>query len=225
MNDVSYLSIDDIKCERISVNPVTYFQKPIIGNAGGSADLPPIQLIFPNGGFGLGIAVKEQTDEGLLNSGDYPVIASGPEFSEMDEMENNGLRVAFFALAVCNLIITSLMFFRADTVDPTKVEYSVNPLPGVFEMVPSERRNVETVNYCFVVITLFVGCASTLVKFPLGLSAYALSVVLNFLLGTSSLPFFIYSLRYIFDVFMLYIGLVYRSRLMYAFLPAHVHRP
>jgi len=37
-------------------------------------------------------------------------------------------------------------------------------------------------------------------------------------LGTSSLPYFMYSFRYLFDLVMLYMGLVVRSRLMVTFL-------
>jgi hypothetical protein len=212
---------NDESSEKVVVNPIVYFQKPIIGNTGG-VDVPPLQLVFQRGGFGLGVAVKEQNDNDEGATGNFPVISSGPEFSLLDKMEKYGIKLAFIVLAIFNLVITSMMFFRADTLDPSKVEYSTGSLPGVFEMVSSERRGVELANYAFVVITLFIGSVSVLFDIPLGVSAYALSVMLNFVLGTSALPLFIYSTRYIFDAFMLYFALVYRSKLIYIFLPAHV---
>ncbi len=221
--ELTVISMDNNEevSEKVIVNPIVYFQKPIIGNTGG-VDVPPLQLVFQKGGFGLGVAVKEQIDNEEGATGNFPVIASGPEFSLLDKMEKYGIKLAFIVLAIINLVVTSMMFFRADTLDPSKVEYSTGSLPGVFEIVSSERRGVELGNYAFVVITLFIGSVSVLFDIPLGVSAYALSVMLNFILGTSALPLFIYCTRYVFDAFMLYFALVYRSKLVYIFLPAHV---
>ncbi len=214
---------NEIVCETISVNPIKYFQKPIIGEDNGNS-VPPIQLVFQGGGFGLGIAVKEHNNTNVAINGEYPVILSGPETSEFDLMEKKGLKIAFLILAFINLVITCLMFTRADIVDLSKVESATNPLPSVFEIISGTRRHIEMNNFSFVLITLFIGSFSVAFDFPLGISVYAISIVLNFLLGTSALPYFIYCLRYVLDSFMLYVGLVYRSRLMYTFLPAHVHR-
>lgn len=46
------------------MNPLTYYQKPIIGDderlgQPTSEPCPPLQLIFPTGGFGIGVVVKD----------------------------------------------------------------------------------------------------------------------------------------------------------------------
>jgi hypothetical protein len=214
---------EGVNCETISVKPIKYYQKPVIGNDT-SSNVPPIQLVFQGGGFGLGVAAKEHNVVDPAVNREYPVILSGPEFSDWDELEKRGLQLTFLVLAVVNLVVTCLMFIRADTVDPSKVEPSVSSLPEAFELVASLRRQIEVNNFAFVILTLLIGTSSVLLDIPLGISAYAFSVVLNFLLGTSALPYFVYSLRYILDVFMLYIALVHRSRLTYTFLPVRVRR-
>ena len=95
---------------------------------------------------------------------------------------------------------------------------------GTFEVASKSRRNIETINYAWTIVCLCMGVLSVVFEYPLGVAAYSLSVVLNFILGTSALPLFVYSLRYVFDVALLYLALVIRSRLTYSFLPLHVHR-
>lgn len=206
------------------MKPIVYFQKPVIGDVVTGDPLPPIQIVFPNGNFGLGIPVREQHDNARDNQGNYPVVSSATENSENDRYEIAGLKYSFIVLAAFNLVVTGLMYAHADSTDTSKVEESTGNFPTVFEVVPSERSYTEQANFGFFLISLVLGVVSAFFEIPLGLSAYALYVVVNFLLGTSALPYFLYSLRYIFDLFMMYTGLVLRSRLVYTFLPVHLHR-
>jgi hypothetical protein len=50
------------------INTLVYFQKPAIGfNAETSKQPAPLQVVFPNGGFGLGLPLKEgQTAQVIL---------------------------------------------------------------------------------------------------------------------------------------------------------------
>ena len=42
--------------EEVRIHPLVYYQKPQVGNSNSKdKNLSPIQIIFPNGGFGLGI--------------------------------------------------------------------------------------------------------------------------------------------------------------------------
>ena len=77
----------------------------------------------------------------------------------------------------------------------------------------------ETLNFAATLVILVVGIASTLFEVVLGLSAFAFALALNFLLGTSSLPYFVYSFRYVPDIFLIYLALVLRSKLQCTFLP------
>lgn len=215
---------DDVSWENIPVKPIVYYQKPVIGDVVTGDPLPPLQIVFPNGNFGLGIPVRDQNDPGQENQGNYPVVSSGAETARHDKLEKNGLKYSFLILAFFNLTITCLMYANADTTDVSKVEYPTGNYPTVFELVSSNRSYTENVNFAFFLISLFIGVFSAFFELPLGLSAYALYVVVNFLLGTSALPYFFFSLRYIFDLFMLYTSLVLRSRLVYTFLPVHLHR-
>ena len=210
--------------ENIPVKPIVYYQKPVIGDVVTGDPLPPVQIVFPNGNFGLGIPVRDQNEAPHDTQGDFPVVSSAPENSGHDKLEKNGLKYSFLILAFFNFVVTCLMYANADTTDVSKVEYPTGNYPTVFELVSSNRSYTENLNFAFFLISLFIGVFSAYFEIPLGLSAYAFYVVVNFLLGTSALPYFVYSLRYIFDLFMLYTGLVLRSRLVYTFLPVHLHR-
>ena len=93
----------------------------------------------------------------------------------------------------------------------------------VFQQVPVERRYIEDVSfYCLLVATI-LGAAAALLESPLGLSAYALCCALNFLLGTNALPYFLFCFRYAFDLWLLYLALLLRSKLVMCFLNIRIH--
>jgi hypothetical protein len=201
-----------------------YFQKPSIGSevTPQHRTTPPVQVIFPGGGFGLGIPMKPDT---LVRAAAhdldrrFAVLVSGPERTQADRDSLLGLKATFIVLALFNLVITGLLFADADVADTSKVVGQTSSMPGVFEQVSSTRRPVENTNFAFTIIILLVGSLGAVAESALLVSAYCLGVVLNFLLGTYALPYFIYSSRYVLDVAMLYIGLVIRSRIMFTFLP------
>lgn len=208
------------------IKRLTYYQKPIIGNDSGERLITPLHLKFPSGGFGLGISSRDPNIVHINRERDasFAVMASSPEYNSPDEFNFRGLQVTFFILAFMNILITSILYFQADVVDLSKVENQTRSIPSVFEIVSDERRNVEQVNYSFTIILIVLACISVIARNCLGLSIYCLSMLLNFILGTSSLPYFVYSFRYIFDISMFYIALVIRSRLMFTFLPLQQHR-
>lgn len=208
----------------VTVNPLVYYQKPAIGNEG-TDDVPPVQIIFPTGGFGIGLAGKNSEGVGSEQrpTQQYGTLASPPNYSNLDLAEKQAIATGFLVVAVINIILTSLMFHYAKDVDLSKVQAAVSPLQGVFQRIPLHRRPIEVINFSFTIILLVLGVVSVITESTIGLSGYALGICLNFILGTSSLPYFAYALRYLLDVYMLYLGLVYRSRLMCAFLPLHLH--
>jgi hypothetical protein len=225
--------------ETFTVNPLTYYQKPLIGNERlGQAPqehYPPVQLLFPTGGFSIGVIPKTENRDANAAAAaaddtdgySFVIVTSPPMSEDTDNVERLWLKVAFCCLAIVNIIITSLMFFRAEYVDTSKVQIA-DPnhggYPQIFERVSEDRRYIESINYGFTVAVLFVGTVSVIFENALGISAYCLAVVLNFMLGTYSLPLFVYAYRYLLDVFALYLALVFRTRLTCTFLPLHIHR-
>lgn len=211
--------------DEIVINPLTYFQKPAIGQDN-QEDLSPVQILFPNGGFGIGVALKNPEAEAAQRNETHRlgVLASAPSTTELDRKEKTGLLITFQILGIVNIILTSLLFAYADVADTSKVEPETGYLPDAFERISSERRGIEKVNFAFTILILIIGMVSAYIESALGLTGYCVAIVLNFFLATSSLSSFVYSFRYILDIAMLYIGLVLRSRFMYTFLPLNLHR-
>eukprot|EP01038_Epipyxis_sp_PR26KG_P004674 gene4674-6566_t len=228
---VENIQIDSDSLTNFEHHPMTYFQKPVIGSSQIQSSQSPIQLVFPSGGFGLGIPVKSATINTNNNSSiiqlNNAVIISGPESHGIDEKEKKALKVAFLILLAVNFILTCILYAKANIIDTTKVSPPIieNYYSSLlFTRVPQHRRHIENISFSFTIITMFIGALSVLKDSHIGLSIYAISIILNFFLGTSSLPYFIYSVRYIFDVGTLYLALVYRSRLVFTILPLHSHR-
>lgn len=213
-----------IESQEIKIHPLTYYQKPAIGQDN-NEDHTPVQVVFPTGGFGLGIMMKNPDLENNTRNqnGNYGVITSAPASTDIDNSEKNGLILTFILLGIVNIILTCLMFGYADSTDSSKIAPQQEYLPLALDKVSSDRRYFEKVGFSFTIIMILVGMISAMCQNALGLSGYCLGIMLNFFLGTSSLPYFVYSFRYILDIAMLYIGLVLRSRFMYTFLPMHIH--
>lgn len=205
-------------------HPLIYYQKPAIGNDSSRESLPPTQVVFPSGGFSIAVVAKQIDGDDQQRGDGNGTLASAPSDSSVDFSERLGLRVSFILLGILNIVITALLYRHAHIVDVTKVEPSHGGLPSPFEIVASERSYIEKVNFGFTIFMLILGVISTIFENTTGLSAYCLGISVNFFLGTYTLPYFVYSLRYILDIFMLYCGLVLRTRYMYSFLPLHLHR-
>jgi len=223
--------LDEENEQQIPLNSLLYYQKPVLGlSSGQTRQIDPLQVVFPSGGFGLAVPVTSpvqmDADVTRYNSA---AVASGPENTEMDVKERRGIAFTFVGLSLVNLIITCYLFVNADIADTSKVspEPDDTVFPFVFQLVPHNRRPIEKVNFGFTILILIIGIFSAVFEQPLGLSVFAISTVLNFLLGTIALPYFAYATRYIFDVWMLYLALVFRSKLVFNFLPftlSHIHR-
>ena len=90
-----------------------------------------------------------------------------------------------------------------------------------FRTIPYNRTNLENVNYTFIIIIQIFGILSAALLSSTGLSLYALALVINYILSMSSLPYFVFSLRFILDTLSFYLALVLRSKLMYIYMPMH----
>lgn len=207
-----------------TAHSLIYYQKPCIGNERGVRVIPPVQLVFPGGGFGLGVSAKEPS---LINGNvqdrdrGFAVLASGPERTAADVFPLRGLQATFLILAFFNVVITSILYFNANRVDTSSVAPNTTPWVSMFESVPSHRRGIEESSYALSMVVIGIGSVSVVLESAVGVSAYCLATLLNFILGTSALPYFVYSFRYIFDLVMLYFALVLRTRLMFTFLPLY----
>lgn len=221
-------SEEELKTDTISINPLLYFQKPEIGSNNRSEDtfIPPIQIAFPDGGFGIGSSIinaSNRNPEQVLPENDV-IILSGPEATDVDVNERRSLKVAIVFLAVVNILFTATLFAYAQTVDTSLVEDATTTTPAVFQQVSQHRTSIERINFIFVIFSLCMGIVSVVLEIPLGVSAYCLAIVLNFILSTSVLPYFSYSFRYFLDLALLYFSLVFRTKIVFTFLPTHIHR-
>jgi len=185
--------------------------------------------------LGIGIGIRDSAknrgtrDESL---GDEVTIASEPENYDIDILERRNIIYATIFVGVINLLLTSLMYSYSSTfneanslsLNVTPIDVSATNLPYVFEEVSNERRPIESRGFAINIVSIIIGIVSALIESPLGLSIYALSTVLYFLLGTTSIPYFLFSYTYILDLWMLYLALLLRSKLVMTFLNMKVHR-
>lgn len=210
---------------QLAANTLIYYKKPVIGDESDRDALPPLQVIFPTGGFAIAVPVKKARVDSEQRRSDKGIVASAPNNTVTDYEERLGLRVAVVLLGVLNIVVTALLFQHAHLVDISAVEEPHSGLPLPFDTISTERRPVEKLNFAFILAILSVGVASAIVENSTGLSIYCLGTVANFFLSTYSLPYFVFSFRFILDIIMLFVGLVLRSRYMYSFLPLRLqHR-
>jgi len=214
----------------ISFGLMQFFQKPVMGPVLGNQQKKkpsPVQLAFASGNFGLGLPVKSSNDDDDLdNSSDVCVVCSEPESFLIDILERRSLIFTFVVVGIFNLVITCSMYAYADTTDISRVVDSIdsNELTHVFQSVASTRRPIEQTSMFFLTFFTVLGIFSALLESALGLSAYSLYVTVNFLLGVSAIPSFVFGFRYLFDVWMLYLALVLRSKLTMTFLQLNMNQ-
>lgn len=233
---------DRPKDRDVFVPPMLFFKKPSIGlygkaNAKGDDQSydDPLQISFPSGGYGMGINTsvtrRPQNNEDSL--GDTVMIASEPENFDVDILERRGIIYSFVCIALINLIVTIYLYSGASTIDPSKVvapgggdmdSIPFKGAPFVFEEVSVDRRPIENASYTCIIVATILGTVSALFESPLGLSCYALVTTLNFLLGTSALPYFFFAFRYVFDLWLLYLALQLRSKVTMNFLNMRIFR-
>lgn len=203
--------------------PMIYYQKPVLGPTGlkNNRTNEPLQVSFPSGSIGLGVPAVVDANANNNDTNSYVIIASGPEESMMDIRERRIIIFTFLLLAVVNIAITCLLYQDASMADLTLLN-SGSTTDKPFTKLPETRSFLERINFGFTIFIIIYGAVSVYLENPLGLSIYALSVTLNFLLGLSAVPYFIYSLRYFLDTWMLYLALILRSKLVLSFLPFYV---
>lgn len=201
-----------------------YYKKPVLGPTGlkSSRSNEPLQVSFAAGSIGLGMpAVAADANPDNADAMSNVIIASGPEESMMDIRERRIIMFTFLVLAVVNVVLTCVLYQDASMVDLTLLDSSSSQ-GQAFAKLPENRSFLERINFGFTIFIIVYGAVSVLYENPLGISIYALSITLNFLLGLSAVPYFIYSLRYFLDTWMLYLALVLRSKLVLSFLPFYV---
>jgi hypothetical protein len=222
-------SSESIKFDNVNFQSFYYYHKPSLGTISsgrnGKPDNGPVQIISSLGSVGIGIPNKQPNLNGAFDASQdetNTVICSGPEDSNEDIDHLRSIIFAFLFLAAVNILITSLLYGYADIVDTSQVEYKVitdNVLLSTFDEISESRREIEVTNFIIVISTIIFGSISCITQNTLGLSIYCMAVCLNFILSVGSLPYFVYSFRYFFDIVMLYFALILRAKLSYFFLP------
>jgi hypothetical protein len=223
---------EETKTDALVLSPLLYFKNPEIGRGAGigghgGESVVPLQIAFPDGSIGIGLPVSKVSNGSDQHQREQvpAVVVSGPEFTDQDISERKGIKVAFLVLALVNLIIMSEMFAHAPNVDISNSNpiSSPNNIQSVFETVSTTRSSSENTNFALTVLVLLIGCVSIIFDSVVGLSAYALGCLLSMLLGSASIPVYAYSFKYVFDIALLYFALVQRSKLMFTYLPTHIH--
>lgn len=168
------------------------------------------------------------------------------EYSEDDAAYRRGITFIFLALFIVNLVLTASLYANVSVLDLSKVEpyegmitvcgnrypllhppyhFVLLPLgiPFYFGKVAETRTYQENLSFGFTIIILIIGAIAALAENPTLISAFCYALIMNFILGTQSLPSYAYSMRYILDIFMIYLGLVLRLKCNTSFLPVHMH--
>jgi hypothetical protein len=181
----------------------------------------PLQIINPIGNFGIALPLfnkRTRHEDGQFNM--QTVIISGPEDEEEDRKKLFFLVVSFILLAILNITLSTVLFVYPNSVDISKVlpasVFNVNQLS--FVEIESQRSSAENALFYSTITNLCIGILSAVFKQPLGLSCYVLCVLLIFFLGFTSIPYFLYMIRYPLDAFLAYVALVLISRLKVNFL-------
>lgn len=150
------------------------------------------------------------------------MLISSPGDSLADREERLTIKIAFVLFAVINLTITSLMYMNDTTADPANVQPYSSYISSVFDKPNSQRPSQVQAVYIGFIVRVIFGVIFVVFESALGVTLFAIGTLLELLLGMSSLPYYLYSYRYLIDMVMLYIGLVFRTRITYSFLPTKI---
>jgi hypothetical protein len=210
----------------IVLNPLLHYKKPEIGGGNQSTNqksVTPLQIAFPTGGYGIGVSVA-RADENPQQDRQAAVIMSSPGDDDDYKSDLRTIKFAFLVFAILNIIITSCMYFNATIAVPESVSsYTDASISvSVFQKPSTDRPHIQNLNYGFFIAILIMGCFSVLFESSIGISMYVVSVALNFLLSMSIIPYFLYSFRYLLDMVLFYLALVFRSKITYTYLPRRI---
>ena len=211
----------------IILNPLLHYRKPDIGGNENNdiRNTTPLQIVFPTGEYGIGITAGLSNQGNDANNRRASIIMTSPPDNPTAKSDLRLIKLTFLLFAIFNYIITICMYGGSNIADPSSIDKYTNDVVSVFQKPPDTLNETQHTNFGFFLTLLAIGCISVIYESPLGISIYALSITLNFVLGMSQLPYFLYSYRYILDMIMLYIALIYRSRIMYTFLPTRIFDP
>ena len=216
--------------KRLPLPELLYYKKPGLGQKSSKRDNKlrnqPLQVSFPSGAVGIALPSSAASTDTNNENQDSVVIVSETENDDVDVTERRWITMGFLALALVNLIITSLMFQYADTTDTSAVvepsNYGSGALPQPFESVRSTRTSTENTFFSFIVLSIICGSLAAAFQSALGLSVYSLTIAIMYIFGTAALPYFVFSFRSLFDIWMLYMALVLRSKLLFTVLPLRI---
>jgi hypothetical protein len=216
------------KFEQRRSSRLLFFQKPVAGNSTNNPKtFVPVQVLSPTGGFGIGMPTQQRrasNQPSVYFDGDTVAI-SGPEDLDEDNYVRRALAALFIALAICNVIATCVLFFKAHSIDLSKVMNESNsPHNLAFVQIPKHRRYSENLIFALTIINLMIGIFGAAFQNPLGLSAYCFFALIMIFIGFPVIPYFLYSFRYVIDAVCIYIALTLRSKLMMTLLPFYFMR-
>ena len=215
---------------RLPLPEFLYYQKPSLGQKNGRRDNKlrnqPLQVTFPSGAVGIALPSSAVSNDTNNENENTVVVVSETENDNIDITERRWITMGFLALALVNLIITSLMFQYADTTDASAVvepsNYGSKALPQPFESVRSTRTSAENTYFTFIVLSIICGSLAAAFQSALGLSIYSLTIAIAYIFGTAAQPYFVFTFRSLFDIWMLYMALVLRSKLLFTVLPMRI---
>eukprot|EP01041_Mallomonas_annulata_P003604 gene3604-7172_t len=183
------IDISKKKC-LIVVHPMIFHRRVTdVNNARGgrqhAGQYAPIQIVQADGGMSIGIP--------LLNNVGLPdeqgshiknvVVTSVPVQSTEDLNYRLSLSRVFSIVFLFNIIVTSLLFSFADSVDTSLIQSQVESPPAVLQQISNLRQSNESTYFICTIIILSIGELSMLIQDALGISIFAVAIIFNFLFG------------------------------------------
>ena len=114
------------------------------------------------------------------------------------------------------------MYINDTVADPANVQPYTSYISSVFDKPNTQRPSQVQAVYIGFIVRIAFGVIVVVFESALGVTLFAIGTLLELLLGMSALPYYLYSFRYFLDMVILYIGLVFRSRITYSFLPTRI---
>lgn len=177
-------------------------------NSSAATDVP-IQVVYPIGLTGIALPVSHANSQGGRNNRRintfHPFVAAAAASSNStgDRMNILRMTVAFIALLVVNVVITITLYSNADTNNLSKVEdeKKSSDLPRDFTQTDFDDHGVTLL--VFTLLNLCLAGYGAVFRSTTALFFFEMITMSIIVLGMTSAPGFLYTLRYLLDAMLL----------------------
>ena len=192
----------------IKVKKMLFYVKQSLGNENEESSIAPLQIIFPSGESGLALPMLKTSNANtntVRQLAGRVAILSRPENSNNYEHNITNLKLTFHALSLANIIVTCILFSRADFIDTSKLStIRTHILPQHFDAINSCRTPQENTVFAISILLNIFGSIFVHINWNIGINFYAVASVLMLVLTMPISPYFMYSFRYVLDILMVF---------------------